>query len=143
MADIHIDERDPTKSWVEASINTASVDTGVEMRDDDLRSGNFFAVERFPAMRFRSTRVERIDHDNWKVYGDLTIRDVTREVELRTELEGRGPGFDGKERLGFTAQTSLNRHDFGLKYNPVLETGGVVVGDKVKITLHIEAVRQE
>jgi polyisoprenoid-binding protein YceI len=141
--DLHIDDTDPTQSWVEASINAASVDTGVEMRDEDLRSENFFAADRFPTMRFRSTRVEQVGEDNWRVYGDLTIRDVTREVQLDTEFEGRGPGFDGKQRLGFTAQTSLNREDFGLKYNAVLETGGVVVGDKVKITLHIEAVQQE
>jgi len=140
---IYLDEPEPSRSSVEATIDVASVDTGVEMRDNDLRSDNFFAADRFPTIRFESKSVERVDDDTWRVRGDLTIRDVTREVVLDTEFEGRGKGFQGEERLGFTAQTTLNRHDFGLNYNAVLETGGVVVGDKVKITLHIEAVKQD
>jgi polyisoprenoid-binding protein YceI len=140
---IHLDESEPARSWVEASINTASVDTGVEMRDNDLRSDNFFAADRFPKITFRSKRVEAIDGETWNVVGDLTIRDVTREVILKTELEGRGPDFQGVERIGFTAETSFNRSDFGLTYNAVLETGGLVVGDKVKVALNIEAIRQD
>jgi polyisoprenoid-binding protein YceI len=140
---IHLDEAEPARSRVEASLATASIDTGVEMRDNDLRSDNFFAAERFPQITFKSTRAEKIDDDRWQVFGDLTIRGVTREVSLATEFEGRGKGFDGKEHIGFTAETSINRGDFGLTYNAVLETGGVVVGDRVKITLHIEAIRQD
>jgi polyisoprenoid-binding protein YceI len=140
---ISLDEADLPRSSVRATIDVASVETSVEMRADDLRSDNFFGVDRFPTMRFNSTSVERIDDDNWKVRGDLTIRDVTREVVLDTEFEGCGKGMQGEERVGFTAQTTLNRHDFGLTYNAVLETGGVVVGDKVKVTLHIEAVKQD
>ena len=139
--DLYIDEAEPTRSWVEATIKTASVDTGVEMRDNDLRSENFFESERFPTITFRSTGVERVDDEHWRVRGDLTIRDVIRKVVLDTEFEGRGPGFDGKERLGFSAETSINRKDFGLTFNQVLETGGVVVGDKVKISIHVESVR--
>lgn len=140
---IHLDEAEPTRSEVRATIQTASIDTGVEARDNDLRSENFFDAERFPTIRFRSTAVERIDDERWRVRGDLTMRDVTRAVLLETELEGRGTGFEGEERIGFTAQTSISRKDFGLAYNAVLETGGVVVGDKVRITLHIEAVAQQ
>jgi polyisoprenoid-binding protein YceI len=139
---IHIDEQDPARSRVEATIETASVDTGVEARDNDLRSENFFATERFPAMHFRSTRIEPVDGERWLVAGELTIRDVTREVVLETTLEGRGTGFEGEDRIGFSAQTSLSRKDFGLSYNPILESGGVVVGDRVRVTLDIEAVRR-
>ena len=139
---ITIDEAAPERSHVEATINTASVDTGVGMRDDDLRSANFFDSQQFPEITFRSTAVEPVDGDTWRVRGDLTIRDVTREVVLETEFGGRAPDFTGTERAGFTAETTINRKDFGLNYNPVLETGGVVVGDKVKVTLHIEAVKQ-
>ena len=140
---IHIDEDQPLRSSVQATIQTASVDTGNQMRDDDLRSENFFAADRFPTIHFESKRVEKTRDEHWKVFGDLTIRDVTKESELDTELEGRAPGFDGKEHLGFTAETVINRKDFGLHYNAVLETGGMVVGDRVKITLHIEAIRQD
>lgn len=137
-----IDEETPERSSVEATIATASVDTGVQMRDDDLRSANFFDAEGFPAMTFRSTSVERVDDENWKVRGDLSIRDVTKEVVLETEFGGRGPDAYGVERIGFTAETSLSRKEFGLTYNAVLETGGVAVGDKVKVVLNIEAIRQ-
>jgi polyisoprenoid-binding protein YceI len=139
---IKIDEEAPERSSVEAAISTASVDTGVGMRDDDLRSENFFYVAQYPRITFRSTSVEPVDGDTWRVKGDLTIRDVTREVVLDTEFGGKVSDPWGAERIGFTAETSINRKDFGLNYNAVLETGGVVVGDKVKITLHIEAVRQ-
>lgn len=137
---LQIDETAPERSSVEATIAIASVDTGVQMRDDDLRSANFFDAERFPVMTFRSRGVEQVDEETWKVRGDLTIRDVTLPVILETAFGGRIAGFDGAERLGFTAETTINRKDFGLNYNAVLETGGVVVGDRVKVSLHIEAV---
>jgi polyisoprenoid-binding protein YceI len=138
---IQLDDADPSRSSVDATIHAASVDTGVDMRDNHLRSDDFLAAERFPAIRFQSTGVERRDGDRWLVNGDLTIRGVTQPVVLQTELEGRGTGFEGEDRVGFTAETSFSRKDFGLEYNQALETGGVVVGDKVKVTLHIEAAR--
>lgn len=138
---LEIDEAEPGNSKVEATIRTASVDTGVEMRDNDLRSANFFESERYPTMSFRSTKVERVKDDDWRVSGDLTIRDVTRPVVFETEFLGKGPDFEGKERIGLSAETSISRKDFGLTYNAVLETGGAVVGDKVKISLNVEAVR--
>jgi polyisoprenoid-binding protein YceI len=136
---IRLDDETPSRSSVEATIDVASIDTGVAMRDDDLRSANFFDAERFPAIRFKSSAVERLDAENWRVAGQLTIREITRDVVLDTEFEGRGAGLSGEQRVGFTARTSLNRKDFGLSYNQVLETGSVVVGDKVRVTLHIEA----
>jgi polyisoprenoid-binding protein YceI len=139
---IHLDDADPTRSSVEASIDAASVNTDVDMRDNHLRSDDFLAVERFPRILFRSTAVEpQRDDDRWLVHGDLTIRGVTHPVTLDAELEGRGTGFEGEDRVGFTAHTTLSRKDFGLEYNQALETGGMVVGDKVKVTLHIEAAR--
>jgi polyisoprenoid-binding protein YceI len=141
--DLQIDEATPSSSRVEAEIETASVDTGQEQRDAHLRSDDFFGSERFPLITFRSTSVERVDDDAWKVYGDLTIRDVTRPVVLETEFEGQIRDAFGKQRAAFTATTAINRKDFGLNWNGVIEAGGVVVQDKVKITLHIAALRQE
>jgi polyisoprenoid-binding protein YceI len=137
-----VDEANPANSRVEASIDVASIDTGDPQRDAHLRSDDFFNAERFPQMTFRSTRVEHVEDDRWKVYGDLTIRDITREVVLDTEFDGRTVGLYGKEVAAFTATTELNRKDFGLRWNALLETGGAVVGDRVRVTLHIEAVRQ-
>jgi polyisoprenoid-binding protein YceI len=141
--DIQIDEANPSISRVEAEIETASVDTGQEQRDAHLRSDDFFGSEQFPLMTFQSTRVERVDDDAWKVYGDLTIRDTTRPVVLDTEFEGQIRDAFGNQRAAFTATTAINRKDFGLNWNGVLEAGGVVVQDKVKITLHIAALQQE
>ena len=94
-------------------------------------------------MTFRSTRVEQVDEANWKVTGDLTIRDVTKEVVLDTEYEGRILDPWGNERIGFTARTEISRKEFGVRWNSAIESGGVVVGDKVRISLNIEIVRQQ
>lgn len=139
---ITLDEDHPERSSVVATIDVASVDTAEPDRDAHLRSDDFFNAERYPKMTFRSTRVERIDGEQWKVYGDLTIRDVTKGVVLDTGFEGRVKDPWDNERVGFSATTELNRKEFGLRWNQVLETGGVVVGDRVKVDLHIEAVRQ-
>jgi polyisoprenoid-binding protein YceI len=139
---VHIEEDRPEHSSVEAEIETASIDTGVEQRDDHLRSDDFFSAGRFPSITFRSTRVERAGDDTWKVTGDLTIRDVTKPVTLDTEFEGETIDAFGKRRAAFTATTTINRRDFGLNWNGVIEAGGVVVQDKVKITLHIAAVQE-
>jgi polyisoprenoid-binding protein YceI len=137
-----LDEQHPERSSVVASIDVASIDTAEPDRDAHLRSDDFFNAERFPKMTFRSTRVEMTGEGRANVYGELTIRDVTKEVVLDTELEGRTKDPWGNERIGFSATTELNRKEFGLRWNQVLETGGVVVGDRVKVNLHIEAVRK-
>jgi polyisoprenoid-binding protein YceI len=139
---ITLDEERPERSSVTASIDVASIDTAEPDRDAHLRSDDFFNAERFPKMTFRSTRVELLGEDRARVFGDLTIRDVTKEVALDVEFEGRTKDPWGNERIGFSATTELNRKEFGLRWNQVLETGGVVVGDRVKVSLHIEAVRQ-
>jgi polyisoprenoid-binding protein YceI len=138
---IQLDEADPTRSSVEVEIETASVDTALEERDNHLRSDDFFNAERFPKITFRSTEIDRLDDENYLVTGHLTIRDVTKEVVLATEFEGQGPDAFGGYRAGFTATTTINRKDFGLNWNAFIEAGGVAVGDK-KITLHVEAIRQ-
>lgn len=140
---IRLDEAHPEKSSVEASIDVASIDTGEAQRDAHLRSDDFFNAEQFPTLSFRSTHVQRKSEEEWLISGELTIRDVTREVTLATEFEGQVQDPYGKQRAGFTAETTLSRKEFGLKWNALLETGGAVVGDRVKVTLHIEAVRQD
>ena len=141
---LRIDEAKPEASEVSVTIDVASVDTGVEMRDADLRSDNFFSADRFPTITFRSTRIERAENaPTWRVTGDLTIRDVTRPVTLEVEFDGRGVDAYGKDRAGFTAETKISRKEFGVKWNQVIEAGGVAVGDTVKITLNVAAVRQD
>lgn len=140
---VHINEADPTQSWVAASIDAASIDTAQPDRDAHLRSDDFFNAEQYPHMTFRSKGVEQVDDTHWKVIGDLTIRDVTKEVVLDTEYEGQIKDAFGKQRAAFTAQTELNRKDFGLNWNGLIETGGVIVGDKVRVLLNIAAVRED
>jgi polyisoprenoid-binding protein YceI len=140
---LRIDEARPEASTIEAAIDVASVDTGVEQRDAHLRSDDFFNAEQFPKISFRSTKIERADNaPTWKLTGDLTIRDVTRSVVLDVVEDGRGADAYGNDRAGFTAETKISRKDFGVKWNQLIETGGVAVGDTVKITLNIAAVRQ-
>jgi polyisoprenoid-binding protein YceI len=142
-ATLHIDEANPENSSVEAKIAVGSIDTNVEARDTDLRSDNFFSVEKFPYITFKSTRVERIDDARFKLVGDLTIRDVTKEVVLDGEYEGQIDDPYGNKRAGFTATTQISRSEFDIKRNMLLEGGGVVVSDDVKIKLHLEAIRQK
>lgn len=137
---IRLDEADLAGSSVEAEIETASIDTRQEQRDAHLRSADFFDVERFPAITFRSTRVEGSGR-SFRVTGDLTIRDVTREVELQVEDEGRGKDPWGGDRAAFSARVTIDRRDFGLTWNQALETGGVLVANEIRISLEVQAVR--
>jgi polyisoprenoid-binding protein YceI len=132
---------DPLASRVLARIAAASIDTGQSDRDDHLRGPDFLDVERFPELTFASRRVQRRG-DDYVVVGDLTIRDVTREVELAVEFEGLARSPWGQEVIGFTATTEIDREDFGITWNQALETGGVLVGKKVRIEISAEAVRQ-
>jgi polyisoprenoid-binding protein YceI len=140
---LQIDEARPENSSVSASIDVASIDTNVADRDAHLRSDDFFNAERYPRITFRSTGVERLDGANYRVRGDLTIRDVTKEVVLDGEYEGQVDDPWGNRRAAFTATTQISRKEFNVRWNQLIESGGAVVGDTVKITLHIEAVRQE
>jgi polyisoprenoid-binding protein YceI len=136
---IQLDD-DLAKSWVEVTIDAASIDTGTAQRDNHLRSADFFDVEQFPELRFRSARVEDLGEGRLRVVGELTIRDTTREVALDVEPAGRGMDPWGNERIGYVANASIDRKDFGLKWNQLLEAGGVLVGDRVDIELDVQAV---
>lgn len=138
-----IDDKDVTRSKVSVTIDTTSVDTGVAKRDEDLRSDHFFDVAKYPAMTFVSKKIVKNGADNLRMTGDLTIHGVTREVVLDVE----GPSAEMKDpwggiRRGASASTRINRKDFGLTWNKVLETGGVMVGDDVAISLEVELVRK-
>ncbi len=136
-----LDDRDPTRSRVEVRIGVASIDTRAEQRDQHLRSADFFDVERYPELTFTSTRIAR-DGGGYRVTGDLTMHGVTRAVDLRATEEGRTRDPWGNDRIAFSASATLNRKDYGLGWNQLLETGGVVVGDEIKIALDAELVKQ-
>jgi polyisoprenoid-binding protein YceI len=137
------DEQDITRSTVEASIDTASLVTGQDMRDNHLRSQDFLHADEHPVITFKSTRIEPKGDDRFNVIGDLTIRNVTHEVTLDTTFEGRGKDPYGKEHAGFEATTKINRKDWDLNWNVALETGGWLVGDTIKIELHLELLKQD
>jgi len=140
---LRIDEGQPENSSVEANIAVASMDTNVEDRDNHLRSDDFFNAEKYPKITFRSKRIERLDSTRFKLYGELTIRDVTKEVVLDGEYEGQVEDPWGNTRAAFTATMQISRKEFGIRWNQMIESGGAVVGDNVKITLHIEAIRKK
>ena len=140
-AQIAFDPSDPTKSAVEATIDAASIDTREPQRDGHLKSADFLDVEKYPTITFKSRRVERAGDKRYKVVGDLTIHGVTRETTLESEELGRGKDPWGNERVIFSAKGSVNRADFGLKWNQALETGGVLVGDKVEIEVDAEVIQ--
>jgi polyisoprenoid-binding protein YceI len=135
---------DPGSIRADITIETKSVNTRIGRRDDDLRSDNFFNAEKFPAIVFKSKRVQNVAPGGFELVGDLTIRDVTKEVVLKVEGPSqpiRDP--QGNRRVGATASTSINRKDFNIKYNRLIEAGGAVVGDEVKINLEIEVVEKK
>jgi len=130
---------DPTQSSVTATIDLASINTGNEDRDNHIRSADFFGVDEHKTMTFRSTGI-RTDGDDFILDGELTLHGVTKAVSLKLELGGFGPDPYGGTRAGFTATGEINRKDFGIDFNAALETGGLVVADKVTVQLEIEAV---
>jgi polyisoprenoid-binding protein YceI len=132
---------EPLESSVEVTVDLASVDTHDEARDAHLRSGDFFDVEQYPTMTFRSTAVHPKGPGRYDVDGDLTIRGLTKPVTLDIELEGLALDPWGGERVAFTARGEIDREEWGLTWNAALETGGVVVGKRVKLEIEAEAVR--
>lgn len=137
-----MDEGDPQASSVEGSVDVASVVTGVSPRDANLRSAGFFDANGFPKMSFRSTRIGPLEGDNFKVHGELTIKDVTREVVFDVVNKGEMPGENGNRRWAFSTSIALNRKDFGLKWNPLMELGGLFVEDDVAGTAEIQVVEE-
>ena len=141
---LNLDETNPAASKVDVTFDVASLETGDEKRDGHLRSADFFEVEKFPQITFTSKRVEFAAPgklDTFKVIGDLTVKDVTREVVLDVSNEGQNKSPWGMKVWGFSAHTSINRKDFNLQWNVALETGGWLVGDQVKINIELEAVQ--
>lgn len=130
---------DPAQSSVTATIDLASIDTGNEDRDNHIRSADFFGVDEHKTMTFRSTGI-RADGDDFVLDGELSLHGVTKPVSLHLELGGFGPDPYGGTRVGFTATGEINRKDFGIDFNAALETGGLVVADKVTVQLEVEAV---
>jgi len=138
------DEKDLTKSKLQATIDAASIDTRVEKRDEHLKSADFFDVAKYPTITFTSKRIEPAGAGHWRVTGDLTLHGVTKEVTLDVE----GPTAEvkdpmGKVRAGAQATTKINRKDFGLTWNKALDAGGVAVGDEVTITIDVEATKRQ
>lgn len=140
---VQLDEQAPAHSSVSVRIETASIHTAVDQRDGHLKSPDFFDVAKFPLITFDSTKVEKGSGDNLRVTGNLTIRDVTREVVLEVEQLGINKDPWGQMRAAFEAKTSIDRRDFGLTWNQALEAGGVLVGEKVEIALEIQAVQAQ
>lgn len=139
---IQFDESQPERSSVTFTIQTSSIDTNQPDRDTHLRSEDFFAVDRFPALTFVSTGITKRGETVFLVEGDLTIRDVTRRVELPVTFLGTAKDPWGQERIAFETEIVINRKDFGLMWNAALETGGFLVGDEVKINASVQAIAQ-
>jgi len=137
---IHIAER-PEDSWVEVEIDAASIDTGVEDRDNHLRSPDFLDVENHPKLHFKSTKLEPLSNGDFKLHGDLTIRGITRPVVLDAHYEGVAADPWGGKRIAFSATTELLREDWGMTWNVALEAGGVLVSKSVKVEIEVEAVK--
>jgi polyisoprenoid-binding protein YceI len=139
--EITVDPQNALNSKVEGWIETASVTTRDANRDAHLRSGDFFDAEKFPRMTFASKRIEKVGDDQYKVIGDITIKDITREFAFDVTNEGRGKNPWGGEIWGLTATATLNRKEFGLNWNVALEAGGWLVGDQVKIRVEMELIK--
>jgi polyisoprenoid-binding protein YceI len=139
---LDIDEQHPESSWVEAEVDTASIDTREPNRDGHLRSPDFFDAEHYPKLVFKSKKVEPLGDSEYRVLGDLTIRGVTKEVAFTGEYSGQLKDMYGLQRAGLSAKTTINRKDFGLNWNKALESGGVLVGDKVNIEIDLAAVQK-
>jgi polyisoprenoid-binding protein YceI len=133
---------DFTSATIDFTADADSITTGNEDRDKHLKSADFFDAARFPELKFASTKLEKKDDENYVLHGDLTITGVTRPVKVDVEFGGTGKDPWGNERAGFTLTGKISRTDFNLNWNAALETGGVLVGEDVKIVAEIELVRQ-
>jgi polyisoprenoid-binding protein YceI len=140
---VQFDPANPSAASVEASIDTSTISTRDEQRDGHLKSGDFLDVEKFPSITFKSKKVTASGKDSFSVVGDLTIRDVTKEVALTVEeLTGEAKDPWGNMRRGATAKARINRKDFGMSFNVALEAGGFLVGEEVDLTIDVEMIAQ-
>jgi polyisoprenoid-binding protein YceI len=138
----HLDTATPAASSVTLRIATASIDTGTPDRDTHLRSADFLDVEQFPEMVFASTGVEQVDDEVYRVTGDLTIKDVTRSVAIDFTLTGSALDPFGNTRVGFEGALAIKRSDWQLTYNTVLDTGGVLISDRIQVEFDVSAIKQ-
>ncbi|MFD7014473.1 YceI family protein [Streptomyces sp. NPDC059161] len=136
-----LDGANPAASAASIDVRIASVDTGIADRDDHLRGADFFDAEQFPLMSFRSTEAQELGGDKYRMVGDLTIKGVTRPLAIDLEFNGTATDPYGNQRIGFEGSAEILRSDWGLTWNAALETGGVVVSDKVKLTFDISAIK--
>lgn len=141
-ATLEVDEDDLTKAKVTFEADVDGVDTKNEQRDAHLKSDDFFNAEQFPKMTFKSTSIKKSGNDEYKLIGDLTIRDITKPVELKVEYNGSTKDPWGMERMGFEVSGKINRKEYGLKWSAVTEAGGLVVADDVKLAMNVEMVKQ-
>jgi polyisoprenoid-binding protein YceI len=140
--EISVDPADLAGAEFNVTVDMTSIDTRDTQRDVHLKSADFFDAEQYPTMSFRSNRVTAKGDDEFTLVGDLTIHGITKEATFALTFEGQAKDPWGGERVGFSATANINRKDFGLEWNATLETGGVMVGEKVKIEVHMEGVRQ-
>src|SRR5574341_280437 len=139
---VEFDEQNPARSLVDVQIEAASINTREPSRDAHLRSPDFLNADSYPYLRFKSKRVQKLDAAHGRIVGDLTIRDITREVALDVEYAGQARSPYGTVSAGFSAQAKINRKDWGLNWNVALETGGWLVGEEVTINIELEIVKQ-
>ena len=137
------DDADVSKSSVETTIQTASINTNKQKRDDHLKSPDFLNVDKNPTITFKSKEVKKGDGDDFTIVGDLTINGVTKQVELDAEYGGKAVDPMGNERTAFTAETKIDRKDYGITWNKTLDSGGLVVGDDVRIQLEVEGIKKK
>lgn len=140
-AEISADPADLSTADIYFSVDLSSIDTRNADRDNHLRTGDFFDIEKFPAMEFRSTSIESKGDGEYKVTGDFTLHGVTRQETFNVTAEGVGKDPWGNEKAGFSGSGSIKRSDYGLTYNAALETGGFLIGDEVKISIEVEAAK--
>jgi polyisoprenoid-binding protein YceI len=139
---LDLNEENPNLSNLEVTIDLASVTTGDAGRDAHLRNTDFFEIEKFPTATYKSTRVEKVAEDEYRIYGDLTLHGVTHEVPLTASLEGLTKDMQGNRRIGFTVRAAISRKDFELNWNVALETGGVLVSDKVNLEIDAQVIER-
>ena len=137
------DDKDMSNSSVETTITATSINTNKQKRDDHLKSPEFLNVEKYPTITFKSKEIKKGDGEDFIIVGDLTINGVTKQVELDAEYGGKAQDPMGDERTAFTAETKIDRKDFGITWNKTLDSGGLVVGDDVKIELEVEGIRKK
>ncbi|WP_037582476.1 YceI family protein [Phaeacidiphilus oryzae] len=138
---LHLDGTDPSKSTASFDVQMASIETGSPDRDGHLKSADFFKIDEFPTMTFRSTSAESLGGEDYRITGDLSILGTTKPISIDLEYSGAAKDPFGNERVGFEGTATINRSEWGLSWNAALETGGVLVSDKIKLTFDISAIR--